>query len=61
MTNSQKDLPVRLVQYIAIDGSRHVGRVSADGNQLHPLSNTASVRELAEDAIGRGVLARHLD
>jgi hypothetical protein len=54
VTNS-KDLPVRLVQYIAIDGSRRVGRVSADGNQLHPLRDTASVRELAEDAIGRGV------
>lgn len=53
--NSQKAPPMRLVQYISIDGSRRVGRVTADGNGLHPLRDTASVRELAEDAIGRGV------
>jgi hypothetical protein len=42
---------MRLVQYMMVDGSRRVGRVSDDGNHLHPLENTGSVLELAEAAI----------
>lgn len=42
---------MRLVQYMMVDGSRRVGRVSDDGNYLHPLENTGSVLELAEAAI----------
>ncbi|GLQ77707.1 fumarylacetoacetate hydrolase [Mesorhizobium huakuii] len=42
---------MRLVQYRMPDGSRRVGRVSADGNHLHPLDKTSSVLELAEAAI----------
>ncbi len=45
---------IRLVQYRAADGSRHVGRVSEDDEQLHPLIDTASVRDLAEAAIAGG-------
>jgi hypothetical protein len=36
------------------DGSRRVGRVSDDGNRLHPLEKTASVLDLAEAAIAEG-------
>ena len=46
---------IRLVQYKSPDGERHVGRVSSDGNHLQPLSDTASVMELAEAAIDRGI------
>jgi hypothetical protein len=46
---------MRLVQYMMVDGSRRVGRVSDDGNHLHPLENTGSVLELAEAAIAEGV------
>ena len=46
---------IRLVQYKSPDGERHVGRVSPDGNHLHPLSETASVMDLAEAAIARGI------
>ena len=42
---------MRLVQYRMPDGSRRVGRVSEDGNRLHPLDKTGSVLELAEAAI----------
>lgn len=42
---------MRLVQYRIPDGSRRVGRVSDDGNHLHPLDKTGSVLELAEAAI----------
>jgi hypothetical protein len=45
---------MRLVQYMMVDGSRRVGRVSDDGNHLHPLENTGSVLELAEAAIAEG-------
>lgn len=45
---------MRLVQYMMVDGSRRVGRVSDDGNYLHPLENTGSVLELAEAAIAEG-------
>lgn len=48
-------LSIRLVQYLTEDGQRHVGQVSADGNHLHPLKDTHSVRELAEAAIARKV------
>lgn len=50
-----KGANVRLVQYFLPSGERHVGQVSADGNGLHPLRDTASVRDLAEAAIARGV------
>ncbi|MDE1992549.1 MAG: FAH family protein [Rhizobiaceae bacterium] len=46
---------MRLVQFKTPEGARKVGRVSTDGNHLHPLRNTATVRELAEAAIARGV------
>ena len=46
---------MRLVQYTTIDGSRRVGRVSDDGNHLHPLDKTSSVLDLAEAAIAEGV------
>lgn len=46
---------MRLVQYRAEDGERRVGLVSADGDHLHPLDATPSVKSLAEDAIARGV------
>ncbi|TPM40788.1 AraD1 family protein [Mesorhizobium sp. B2-3-4] len=46
---------MRLVQYTMTDGSRRVGRVSDDGNHLHPLENTGSVLELAEAAIAERV------
>ncbi|WP_184703669.1 AraD1 family protein [Rhizobium lusitanum] len=45
---------MRLVQFKTPEGERKVGRVSTDGNHLHPLKNTRSVRELAEAAIARG-------
>lgn len=45
---------MRLVQYRMPDGSRRVGRVSDDGNHLHPLDETGSVLELAEAAIAEG-------
>ncbi|TSE13449.1 FAH family protein [Mesorhizobium intechi] len=45
---------MRLVQYRMPDGSRRVGRVSGDGNHLHPLDKTGSVLELAEAAIAEG-------
>ncbi|MEI9409685.1 AraD1 family protein [Mesorhizobium salmacidum] len=45
---------MRLVQYTTIDGGRRVGRVSDDGNRLHPLDNTSTVLELAEAAIAEG-------
>lgn len=37
---------IRLVQYHTADGARHVGRVSADGDHLHPIVDTSSVLEL---------------
>ena len=46
---------MRLVQYSTPEGERRVGLVSGDGNHLHPLKDTGSVRELAEAAIARGV------
>lgn len=46
---------MRLVQYRMPDGSRRVGRVSGDGNHLHPLDKTGSVLELAEAAIAEDV------
>ncbi|KRB32366.1 MULTISPECIES: AraD1 family protein [Mesorhizobium] len=46
---------MRLVQFRMPDGSRRVGRVSDDGNRLHPLEKTASVLDLAEAAIAEGV------
>ncbi|WP_322418262.1 AraD1 family protein [Mesorhizobium huakuii] len=46
---------MRLVQYRMPDGSRRVGRVSADGNHLHPLDKTSSVLELAEAAIAENM------
>lgn len=46
---------MRLVQYFLPSGERHVGLVSSDGNALHPLKDTASVRDLAEVAIARGI------
>ncbi|QKC98027.1 AraD1 family protein [Mesorhizobium sp. NZP2298] len=45
---------MRLVQFRMPDGSRRVGRVSDDGNRLHPLEKTASVLDLAEAAIAEG-------
>jgi len=45
---------MRLVQFRTSDGSRRVGRVSDDGNHLHPLENTSTVLELAEAAITEG-------
>ncbi|MBZ9822842.1 AraD1 family protein [Mesorhizobium sp. CA4] len=45
---------MRLVQFRMPDGSRRVGRVSDDGNHLHPLEKTGSVLELAEAAITQG-------
>ncbi|AZO56103.1 MULTISPECIES: AraD1 family protein [unclassified Mesorhizobium] len=45
---------MRLVQYTTPDGSRRVGRVSDDGNRLHPLDKTSTVLELAEAAIAQG-------
>lgn len=47
--------PIRIVQYVTPEGQRRVGMVAGDGNHLHPLADTASVRELAEDAIAGGV------
>ncbi|MGO4440650.1 AraD1 family protein [Rhizobium sp. RAF56] len=44
---------MRLVQFKTPEGERRVGRVSADGNHLHLLEGTRSVRELAEAAIAR--------
>jgi len=46
---------MRLVQFKTAEGDRKVGRVSADGNHLQVLAETASVRELAEEAIVSGV------
>ncbi|MGA1805143.1 AraD1 family protein [Rhizobium sp. HT1-10] len=46
---------MRLVQFKTAEGDRKVGRVSADGNHLQVLAETASVRELAEEAIASGV------
>ena len=46
---------MRLVQYRMPDGSRRVGRVSKDGDHLHPLTGTSTVLELAEAAIARGL------
>ncbi|TIW80056.1 MAG: FAH family protein, partial [Mesorhizobium sp.] len=45
---------MRLVQFNLPDGSRHVGRVSADGDQLHILLDTNTVLELATAAIAEG-------
>ncbi|UVK44127.1 FAH family protein [Mesorhizobium sp. AR07] len=45
---------MRLVQFRMADGSRRVGRVSDDGNRLHPLDGTNTVLELAEAAIAQG-------
>lgn len=46
---------MRLVQFKMPAGDRRVGRVSIDGNHLHPLKETGTVLELAEAAIARGV------
>lgn len=46
---------IRLVQYLTPEGSRQVGRVTAGGDHLQPLSDTASVHDLAQAAIARGV------
>jgi len=53
-SNNHKGAAVRLVQFLTPSGDRHVGLVSTDGNHLHPLRDTASVRDLAEAAIARG-------
>ncbi|MBZ9797360.1 AraD1 family protein [Mesorhizobium sp. ES1-4] len=45
---------MRLVQYTTLDSGRLVGRVSDDGNRLHPLDETSSVLELAQAAIAQG-------
>ncbi|MGX9182350.1 AraD1 family protein, partial [Mesorhizobium sp. BHbdii] len=53
---------MRLVQYRMPDGSRRVGRVSEDGDHLHPLKGTSTVLELAEAAIARGgSIATHVE
>jgi hypothetical protein len=52
---TQKGAVMRLVQFTTPEGERKVGRVSADGNHLHPLKDTHSVRELAGAAITRGI------
>ena len=41
---------MRLVQFIDANGRRRVGRVSQDGDMLHVLGDTDSVRELALEA-----------
>jgi hypothetical protein len=41
---------MRLVQFLAEDGSRRVALVAEDSKTLHVLHNTATVRELALDA-----------
>jgi hypothetical protein len=46
---------MRLVQFKTTTGERKVGRVSVDGEHLHPLNSFHTVRELAEVAIARGV------
>ncbi|MEO5757303.1 MAG: AraD1 family protein [Mesorhizobium sp.] len=46
---------MRLVQFRMSDGGRRVGRVSEDGNHLHPLDKTSTVLELAAAAIAEGV------
>ncbi|QPC94329.1 AraD1 family protein [Mesorhizobium sp. INR15] len=46
---------MRLVQFRMSDGTRRVGRVSEDGNHLHPLDKTSTVLELAAAAIAEGV------
>lgn len=48
---------MRLVQFEALDGTRRVGLVSADGTALHPLRNTRRVYSLAmeADAAGRSL------
>ncbi|MFD2055244.1 AraD1 family protein [Mesorhizobium calcicola] len=46
---------MRLVQFRMSDGNRRVGRVSDDGNRLHPLEKANTVLELAEAAIAQGV------
>ena len=45
---------MRLVQFNLPDGSRHVGRVSADGDQLHLLAGTETVLDLPTAAIAEG-------
>lgn len=45
---------MRLVQFKTPEGYRKVGRVSTDGNHLHLLKDTLSVRALAEAAIAGG-------
>src|SRR5687768_11555321 len=41
---------MRLVQFLTEANERRVALVSTDGTQLHPLSNTPSMRDLALDA-----------
>lgn len=41
---------MQLIQYETTTGQRHVGRV-VDNDQIHPLTDTASIRELALTAI----------
>ena len=46
---------MRLVQFIAKDGNRHVGSVSDDGVSLQTLRDVANVRDLALEADRNGV------
>lgn len=53
--NNSQDAAMRLIQFQTPDGERRVGLVSADGNSVHPLRDTGSVLELAQEAVDRGV------
>ena len=45
---------MRLIQYRR-DGHRHVGMVTTDGNQAHVLAGAATIYDLVQMALGRGV------